>query len=125
MSRSLFAMCVLSAALSSLGTAQGTQPQPGKDNSYSQAELKRLVRDAHTPEQFRELAGYYGKEQQTYLQKAAEEKQEWVRRSQYVMASAAKYPRPVDSAHNLYEYDLSMASQAEKLSLKYSQLAAR
>lgn len=41
------------------------------------------------------------------------------------MVSAAKYPGPADSARNLYEYDLSMASQRGKLSLKYRQLAAR
>ncbi len=41
------------------------------------------------------------------------------------MATAAKYPRPVDSARNLYEYYLSKAFEAEKLSARYSQLAAQ
>jgi len=37
---------------------------------------------------------------------------------------AAKYPRPVDLARNLYEYYMYKASEMGALSLKYSQLGA-
>ncbi|MGB9408818.1 MAG: hypothetical protein WCA89_14875 [Terracidiphilus sp.] len=87
--------------------------------------MKQLAREARTPEQYDILADCYKKLQKDYLEHAAVEKQEWVRRSQNTMATAAKYPRPVDSARNLYEYYLSMASKAEKLSAMYSQLAAQ
>jgi hypothetical protein len=123
--RNLFAAWVLSFVLATAGSAQAMTAPQEQVALCARAHLKQLVREAHTPEQYSALADCYEKLQKDYLEQAAEEKQEWVRRSQYVMASAAKYPRPVDSAHNLYEYDLSMASQAEKLSLKYSQLAAR
>ncbi len=88
-------------------------------------QLKRLAREARTHEQYAALADCYQKLQKNYLRQAAEEKQEWERRSENAMASAAKYPRPVDSARNLYEYYLSKASEEAALSAKYSQLAAR
>jgi hypothetical protein len=123
--RNLFAACVLSFALANAGSAQAMTAPQEQAALCAKAHLKQLVREAHTPEQYNALADCYEKLQKDYLEQAAEEKQEWERRNLNVMASAAKYPRPVDSARNLYEYDLSMASQAEKLSLKYSQLAAR
>jgi len=36
----------------------------------------------------------------------------------------AKYPRPVDSARNLYEYYMTRASEAGMLEAKYTRLAA-
>jgi hypothetical protein len=39
------------------------------------------------------------------------------------MGAAAKYPRPVDSARNLYEYYMYKASEAGTLEAKYSRLA--
>jgi hypothetical protein len=123
--RNLLAACVLSFALANAGSAQAMTAPQEQVALCARAHLKQLVREAHTPEQYNALADCYEKLQKDYLEQAAEEKQEWERRSQNVTASAAKYPRPVDSARNLYEYDLSMASQAGKLSLKYSQLAAR
>jgi hypothetical protein len=83
-----------------------------------------MAREAHTPEQYRALASYYWREQKDYLQQAAEEKHEWIRRSQNIMVVAAKYPRPADSARNLYEYYMCKASEVAELSAKYSRLAA-
>jgi len=92
-------------------------------NHYTQAQLKELARDAHAPEQYKSLANYYGERQKDYLQKAADEKKEWERRSQNVVGVLAKYPRPVDSARNLYEYYMTRASEAGTLEAKYSRLA--
>jgi hypothetical protein len=69
------------------------------------------------------LANYYGDRQKDYLQKAADEKIEWARRSQNVTGILAKYPRPVDSARNLYEYYMTRASEAGTLEAKYSRMA--
>jgi hypothetical protein len=85
--------------------------------------MKQLAQSAHTPEQYKALASYYNVRQKTYLQKAEEEKQEWVRRSQNITVVAAKYPRPVDSARYLYEYYTSKALEAGYLTAKYEQLA--
>ena len=70
------------------------------------------------------LASYFGNQKQGYLQQAADEKKEWERRSQNTTGIAAKYPRPVDSAKNLYDYYMAKANEASDLEAKYSQPAS-
>jgi hypothetical protein len=123
MKQSSIAMCILSLALATLGNAQGTTTSKQTGEHYTQSQLKKLVNEAHTPEQYDVLARYYGNEQQSFLQKAAEEKQEWARRSQFTTSISAKYPKPVDSARNLYEYYEYKASETGELSEKYRRLA--
>jgi hypothetical protein len=83
-----------------------------------------LALNAHAPEQYKALAGYYGQEQNRYAQLAAQEKIEWDRRSnQPIVSTLAKYPRPVDSARNLYEYYIYKASENKALEAKYSRMA--
>jgi hypothetical protein len=82
-----------------------------------------LALNAHAPEQYTALSSYYSAQKADYLQQAAEEKKEWERRNQNVMSIAAKYPRPVDSARNLYEYYMYKANEAGTLEAKYSRLA--
>ena len=124
MTRNLLATCSLSLALATIGIAQGTASSPETGAHFTQAQLKQLVLNAHAPAQYTALANYYSERQNNYLQKAAEEKQEWARRSQNITSVAAKYPRPVDSARNLYEYYMYKASEAGTLVAKYSRLAA-
>jgi hypothetical protein len=97
---------------------------PETSAHYTQAQLKQLALEAHAPAQYTALANYYGQQRSDYLQRAAEEKLEWDRRSQNIMSVAAKYPRPVDSARNLYEYYMYKASEAGTLEAKYNRLAA-
>jgi hypothetical protein len=123
MTRNLFAACILSLAFASVGNAQGAASSTETDAHYTKAQLKELKRSAHTPEQYKVLASYYGGRQKSYLQEAMEEKKEWVRRSQNVFGVNAKYPRPVDSARNLYEYYMYKASEAEALEAKYDRMA--
>jgi len=124
MKRNLFAVSVLSFALAGLGSAQGSVSAAQNGTQYTQVQLKQLAHDAHTPEQYSALAGFYGQQQKSLLLQAAEEKQEWVRRSQNIVSVAAKYPRPVDSARYLYEYYSSKANEAGQLEAKYSALAS-
>jgi len=125
MTRNLLAAGILTFALAGLGNAQGTAPSAENGPHYTQAQVKQLVREAHTPEQYNALANYYAKQQQDYLKQAEEERQEWVRRSENIMVVAAKYPKPVDSARYLYEYYMSKASEAGNLAVKYRQLGAQ
>ncbi len=124
MTRKLSAVCVFTLALATLGSAQTTASSPGSGTHYTQAQLKKLAQDAHTPGEYGALASYYGQQQQYYLAQATDEKQEWARRSANIMLTAAKYPRPVDSAHYLYDYYTYKAAEAGQLAAKYSQLAA-
>jgi hypothetical protein len=90
---------------------------------YSKAELAQLREEAHTPEQYRALAVYFDQRKSSFQEQANLEKKEWERRSQNVVGPAAKYPRPVDSARNLYEYYDYEAHQAGVLQAQYQRLA--
>jgi len=122
MKRTVFAASIVGLVLVGFGTASGQAPSSDKSEHYSQAQLKQMTLAAHTPEQYKALASSYTKQQSYFLRQAAEEKQEWERRSANIVSVNAKYPRPVDSARYLYEYDAYKASEAGALSLKYAQL---
>jgi hypothetical protein len=124
MKNKLFAASILSFALAGVANAQATASSAENGTHYTQAQLKELTRDAHTPAQYSALAKVYGNQQNNYLQKAAEEKQLWIQRSQNIVSIAAKYPRPVDSARYLYEYYSTMAAESGQLAAKYDQLSA-
>ena len=116
---------VMACAFTTLASAQAAPSSADHGTSYTHAQLKQMERDAHTPEQNKALANYYGTKQKDYAQLAAEAKQEWLQRSENAPAvAAAKYPRPVDSARNLFEYYTQKASDAATLSAKYDQLAS-
>jgi len=124
MNRNLLAACFLSLAFVGIGYAQGTASSPETGAHYTHAQLKQLVLNAHAPAQYAALASYFGEQKANYLQQAVGEKMEWERRSQNIMSIAAKYPRPVDSARNLYEYYMYKANEAGTLEAKYRRLAA-
>ena len=121
MTRNQIAACFLSLAVTGIANAQSTA-SADSGAKYTQAQVKQLELTANTSSQYRVLAAYYGEQNKSYLQKAAEEKKEWERRSQNVMGVAAKYPRPVDSARNLYEYYMYKASTTGALEAKYDKL---
>ncbi len=123
MTRNLFTTSILALALVGVGNALGAASSAETGDHYSQAQLKELTRNAHSPEQYKALAHYYGERQRDYRQLAAEEKAEWERRSHNVMGVQAKYPRPADSARNLYEYYAAKATESETLEAKYTGLA--
>lgn len=124
MTRNLLAACYLTLALAGVGNAQGAATSPENGAHVTKAQLKQMTHDAHTPDQYAALANYYSAQQKSYMQQADEEKKEWDRRSQNVEGVLAKYPRPVDSARNLYEYYMYKASEYATLEAKYSQLAS-
>jgi len=100
-----------------VATAGPILAQPSDHRTYTQSEIKQMIRDAHTAQQYHEIATYFEGRQQYFEQQAQSEKLEWERRSQNVTGPAAKYPRPVDSSRNRYEYfsyeAQHMALQAE------------
>ena len=123
MKRNIFTAWILSLAIPGVASAQGAASSAEAGDNYTQGQMKQMARNAHAPEEYRSLASYYAERQKIYLQKAADEKAEWERRSQNVTGVLAKYPRPVDSAKNLYEYYMAEATDAAKLQAKYSALA--
>ena len=91
---------------------------------YTKSQILAMMRTAHTENQYRTLASYFRTQQQEYEQKASGEKQEWERRSVNTTSLAAKYPRPVDSSKNRYEYFTYKAQEMEKQAVHYESLSA-
>lgn len=79
------------------------QNAPSIRPAYSHSELKRLMRTAHTPEEFNALADYFDGKRQQFARKALDEKNEldYLLTRPYLVP---KYPSPVDSARRLLQY---------------------
>jgi hypothetical protein len=122
MIRGLFALSVVSVVLATSASAQEAVSLP--HSRYTHSELKQLIREAHTPEQYSALAGYYTGLQREYLRRAEQERQEWEQLSKNVTWRGTKAPTSVDFSRQAYEYDLSRAAKAESAAAKYGQLAA-
>lgn len=120
MKLNLIVIGILTLVVAGTTSAQGVVSSAKNGKLYTQAQLKQLVRDAHTPDRYDALAAFYGNRQKTYLLQAANEKLEWERQSQQIVSVHAKYPRPVDSARYLYEYYSLKATDAGALSAKFS-----
>jgi hypothetical protein len=120
MKRSLQIAIVFTAALVTLTAAADSinPPQVGK------SELRRMMRDAHSSAQYRVLAGYFRAQQRRFEQQAEVEREEWIRRSANVSGPAAKYPRPVDSSKNRYEYFTTEAQEMNRQAAHYESLSA-
>jgi hypothetical protein len=116
-------VCLLSLALTSVAIAQTATPSATPSAHYSRAQLKSMMQDAHTPAQYGVLAAYFAKQQTDFQAQADIERQEWARRSTNIMLTAAKYPRPVDSAHYLYDYYAQKAADAGQFAARYNKLA--
>jgi hypothetical protein len=92
---------------------------------YTHSELRKMTQEAHTEQQYKVLASYYRSQQQAFEQQAQAERVEWIRRSQNVTSLAAKYPRPVDSSKNRYEYLTYEAGQMSQQAAHFESLSAR
>ena len=124
MIRRLFALSVVSIVLATGASAQEAVSPSESHPRYTHSQLKQLIREAHTPEQYGALADYYTGLQREYLRKAEQERQEWVQLSKNVTWMGTKAPRPMDFSRQAYQYDLSKATNAESAAAKYGQLAA-
>jgi hypothetical protein len=98
--------------------------QPTSAPHYTHSELRKMIQEAHTDQQYKVLASYFRSQQQTFERQAQAEKVEWDRRSQNVTGAVAKYPRPVDSSKNRYEYFTYEAQQMGQQAAHYESLAS-
>jgi hypothetical protein len=115
----------IACALVVCGLAAGlARAESSGSPNLSRSDLNRLVREAHTPEQYMTLASYFRWRQQHFEQQAHDELVFWAERSRNVSLAAAKYPTPLESSKNRYDY---FAYEARQMSLKaahYEGLAA-
>lgn len=122
MKRILAAIGILVFALTA-GTVRAEQKNSPNGPEYTGSQITKLAREAHTVEQYTVLADYYSARQRTYKRKAAEEMHLWALRSETSNPLGEKWPRPVDSARNLYEYYEYEIAQSAALFAKYDRLA--
>lgn len=105
------------------GTFGLARSEPAVSSKVSKAEIKKMERDAQTARQYQALSAYFSDRQKWFEEQAQSEKLEWERRSQNTSGVAAKYPRPVDSSKNRYEYFSYEAGQMNQQAAKYQALA--
>jgi hypothetical protein len=110
-------------AMTTSGNAQQQSGSKSPTVHYTRTQMNQLIAEARTQGQYETLSTYYQEKQAAFSEEAAQEKQEWIRRSQNVVLINAKYPKPVDSARYLYEYYADQAQRAGQLATKYQQLA--
>ncbi|HEY1984523.1 MAG TPA: hypothetical protein VGG85_03895 [Terracidiphilus sp.] len=115
----VFAVCLMASPLS----RAVTRP-PSGNSHHTAAQVQRMIRKAHTPDEYRAIARYYDELQREFSDKAADQMAEWARRSQETTGPAAKYPRPIDAARNLYEFYAHHADDAAFQADKYYRFAA-
>lgn len=96
---------------------------PPLAQNLTKAEVSRMMRNANTPDQYHALAVYFRTQQVRYQQRADAEKAEWQRRQSDQSALAMKYPRPVDSSRNRYEYFIYESKQMGVRAAHFESLA--
>ena len=105
-------------------SAQYIPSSPTASRPPSERNARKLARLAHTTEQFSAVASCYDQLQSMYLRKADAEKQEIEWRIQHSFNLAVRYPSPLDSARNLYDYYTRKASQMRAEADLYRQKAS-
>jgi len=98
--------------------------EPVQPPTYGKAQVRQMMRDAHTREQYLVLAEYYRGQQQTFREHARREWSEAVRLSQFSSATAGRYPRPVDWSMIRYEYFSHKSRQMAQKSAYWEKLSA-
>ncbi len=79
---------------------------------------------AQSPEEYKARATRLRQQEEVLRRKAAAEKRDWEQRSRITTSLYAKYPRPADSARNLYEYYTYEANKKGALAAEYEEIAA-
>jgi hypothetical protein len=120
--RKLLAAVVLALAFMEALSASAVVRGP-QTAHYSSSQLKRMIHDARTQDQYLVLARYFEQRHKEYSDKASDEMAEWARRSPDVSGPAMKYPRPVDAARNLYDYYRHEADDAAFQAEKFHRFA--
>jgi hypothetical protein len=124
MNRTLIVVTLFSLTSSLAGTAQTTMQTAGVTAPMSSHDVQNLIRSAHSVAQYKELAQYFHQREADYRAEAAAAKIERDRRAEVNAGLYQKYPRPVDSAQNLYESYVADANTAALQARRYDQLAA-
>lgn len=114
---------MLSIALPLLGMARLQAQTTDQTISLSTSDAHRLMKTAHESGQYHTLAAYFRQKEQSFSAERDAELALWNSRKQGIAANQNKFPRPVDSAHNLYDYYAYETNHAAAQAQHYEQLA--
>lgn len=115
-----FALILMLATVGTVSMCRSEQPStPGL---MKRTDVKRLLKSAHTREQFAQLAAYFDERSQGFKQKAREEDMELYRLNNATFR-AKNFPILVDRARNSAEYDRSEAKKSAEEAMAFQQKA--
>jgi hypothetical protein len=120
-----FKLPIACALLACATASVAVRAESAATQNLSRSDLKRMVQNAHTTEDYLTLASYFRWRQQEFQQQAQSEKIEWDRRAMNSYLAAAKYPNPVTSSRNRYEYFTYEAQKMGQQAAHYENLSAQ
>ena len=121
--RNLLPACAIFAGILGATTVCAAATRPSEQPEYSSAQIRKMVKEAHTVQQYTVLADYYQARSRMFKQEAAEAMHLWAERNAVISPVYEKWPRPVDSAHNLYDYYVAMENDSAAKVAHFNQLA--
>ena len=124
MRRGLLAFEVVALAFAA-GPAYAHVAHAEEPPDLTPAQVRDMARSAQTPDQYGQLADFYQARRRMYVRKASEAMDLWARRNAVITPLSEKWPRPVDSARDLYYYYLYQAAKSAATAQRYSDLANR
>lgn len=101
---------VIAVSIAALTAVVPAQTASGSVSHYSRKQIKEMMRDAHTPEQYRVLGEWFRSQEQMFHEKAIAEKKEWEQR-------VGGYK--VDPARNLYDYYVEQEQETGARAAEY------
>lgn len=93
---------LIAVGIAALAAVVPAQTASASESHYTKQQIKEMMRDAHTPEQYRVLVTWFRSQEQMFDEKAAAEKKEWGQR-----VGGYKF----DPARNLYDYYVEKAQE--------------
>jgi hypothetical protein len=119
-----FKLPIAYALLACMVTSIAVRAESSATQNLSRTDLKRMVQNARTSEDYLTLASYFRWRQQQFQQQAQSEKAELDRRAMNSYLAAAKYPNPVASSRNRYEYFTYEAQKMGQQAAHFESLSA-
>ena len=105
---------LIAVSIGALAAVASAQTASGSESQYSKKQIKQMMRDAHTPEQYRVLGEWFQSQKRMFAEKAIAEKKEWEQR-------VGGYK--VDPARNLYDYYIQQEKEMGAWAADYERLS--
>jgi hypothetical protein len=105
---------LIAASIAALAALIPPQRASAGEPDYSRKQIKEMMRDAHTPQQYRALGAWFQSQEQMFDKKAAAERKDWEQR-------VGGYRQ--DPARNRYDYYIGKAQEMHARASNYEERA--